>query len=187
MPALYNLAAHLALGSALALTARRSEGFRQDPVSWPLILLFAFHALVAAPAATYLFRFFPQWSMLYAFDPQVFPHLERWIGPISGGVVVLNLGCSTAGYFIARAGILRGSRALEASPLVLATVAWIALLVSYPKRTFWVGSYDAYWQADAPFLFATLPGVIGWASYGLGLVFLFWVRRRFGEHEPSYV
>ncbi len=187
MPALYNLGAHVALGSALALTARRSEAFRQDPVSWPLILLFVFHALVAAPAATYLFRFFPQWSMLYAFDPQVFPDLDGWIGLISGGVVLLNLLCSVTGFFVTRAGILRASRSLELTPIAVATLSWVALLLSYPERSFWVGTYDAYWQAEAPFLLTTVPGFIGVLSYGLGLAFVLWVKKRFSGREPSYV
>lgn len=187
MPAVFNFGAHLALGSALALVARRSENFRQDLVSWPLILLFAFHALFAAPSATYLFRFFPQWSMLYAFDPQVFPDLEGWYGPLSAGAVLSNLLCGMIGLFVTRIGLLRSSRLLEWLPIALAAASWALLLFLYGERTFWVGTYDAYWQDQAPFLLLTSPGVIGLSTYLLAVGLLLWARRRFTTRDPSYV
>ncbi|MEL6548230.1 MAG: hypothetical protein AAFQ82_26620, partial [Myxococcota bacterium] len=176
MPAVFNFGAHVLLGSFLALSARNSERFRQELVSWPLILLFGFHALVAAPSGTYLFRFFPQWSMLYAFDPQVVPELEDWIGLLSGGVVLLNLVCGVFGLVVTRLGVLRGSRALEILPISLALLSWALLFTVYGERTFWVGTYDAYWQDEAALLFTTLPGILGLGTYLAGIGFIVWIR-----------
>ncbi|MEO1173158.1 MAG: hypothetical protein AAFX94_14075 [Myxococcota bacterium] len=187
MPVLFNVIAHFTLGSVLATTARRSTRFRQELVSWPLILLVAFHAVLAAPSATFLFRFYPQWSLLYAFDPQVFPALERWLAPMSGGVVLTNLTLGILGLLVSREGLVRGSVVLERLPLVIATLGAVAGAVFYGERILWVGSYDAYWQDQALFIGLTPAGWVGLATYLAGITFVVWIRSRFADHEPSYI
>lgn len=187
MPVVFNLIGHVALGSLLGLGARRSPAFRRDLVSWPLILLVAFHAVIAAPSATFLFRFYPQWSMLYAFDPQVFPEFDDWLGPISAVVVVCNLLLGIAGLYLTRAGILRQAKLLIRLPWLIALLAWVMGLATYGERILWVGSYDAYWQKQAALVFQTVPGWVGAFTYGIAIYFVVWVHRRFGHQEPRYV
>src|SRR5512145_2073632 len=98
MPALINIAANLVFGGSLAYVTRRSPAVRRELTSWALIFLVAFEALVFTPVATYLFRFYPQWSMLYWFDPQVLPGIERWLGALSALAVLLNFGAAVGGF-----------------------------------------------------------------------------------------
>lgn len=187
MPVLFNALAHCALGSLLASTARRSPRFRLELVSWPLILLVAFHAILAAPSATFLFRFYPQWSLLYAFDPQVFPALNGWFAPMSAGVVLTNLTLGILGLLVSREGLIRESRLLERLPLAVAALCAALAVVFYGDRALWVGSYDAYWQDQALFLVKSPAGWVGLGTYIAGAAFILWTHRRFAEREPNYI
>src|SRR6478672_9560650 len=102
MPVLINLAVNVVLGASGVLALRKSPALRQGFLSWQLLLLTAFEALVFTPVATYLFRFYPQWSMLYLFDPQLYPDLERWLSVLSALIITLNFAALVGGYALAR-------------------------------------------------------------------------------------
>ena len=69
-------------GASAAIVAVRDAGVAlpQLVVADPLL---AFQAIVVTPIATLLFRFYPQWSMFYWFDPQIFPELDAYTGMLS--------------------------------------------------------------------------------------------------------
>lgn len=187
MPVLFNLFAHLALGALLARNAKGSRAFRDGAVSWPLIILVAFNATLAAPAATFQFRFFPQWSLLYAFDPQVFPGLEGWIAPLSALVVMANLFAGVVGLLLSRAGTNHDSRMAERAPWIVASVGFFTSLILYGERALWAGTYDAYWQDQARFFLVSPAGWAGLLQYGAGITLLLWVKNRLSGREPSYI
>lgn len=187
MPVVFNVLASLVFGEVIAMSARSSAAFRRELISWPLIVLVAFHAVIAAPMQTFLLRFYPQWSTLYAFDPQVFPVLNRWMVPLCACAVFGNLLASCLGLFFARAAMLRDSMRFARLPLALAVAAWIVLAVNYYDRVLWVGTYEAYWQGDAYLFATTAAGWVGLMSYAGAAYFACWIARRFSDREPLYV
>ena len=105
MPAPLNAAANLIFGAAGAMLLRRDAALRDDPFNGYFFTLLLFEAALVTPAATYLFRFYPDWSLLYWFDPQIYPRLELYVGWLSGTAIVANFILLLLGYTAARWGI----------------------------------------------------------------------------------
>ena len=129
MPILLNLCVNLLLGSSLAMVARKSKAMEQNWLSWSSLALLGFESLCVTPMATYAFRFYPDWSMLYLLDPEVFPRLPYWIGWLSILVVILNFITATAAYLVTRSGILNQRSAIEFSPLIIGASSFLVLTV----------------------------------------------------------
>jgi len=185
MPALFNIAANLALGGGVALATRRSPAVRSELTSWALLFLVGFEAAIFTPAATYLFRFYPQWSMLYWFDPQIFPSLESWIGALSFVAVILNFAAAIGGFCVTRLGLLSRQDWLVWAPFGAAGVTTLVLLVLFGERVVFLGDYDAFWQGGARLFLLTAGGWVGLLLYAGGGAFVWWVRQRFADHDPS--
>ena len=182
-----NLAANVLFGVAFALATRQSEALRRELISWQVLFLLTFEAVIFTPVATFLFRFYPQWSMLYAFDPQLFPELDRWIGVLSGVVVLLNFAGALTGFFLARESILRESVAWWAAPAAAGGLILLTCFVAFAKRIVLVGDYDAYWQGTARMLLLRPPGWAGVLLYGSLIAFVRWVHVRFGKADPTII
>ncbi len=187
MPALVNAAGNLVLGAAAVLAVRRSPAMRQHPLSWSLLVLIAFEAVVVTPVATYLFRFYPQWSLLYWFDPQLFPELQSWFGALSLLAVLLNLAAAVAGYLIARYGVKIGRLWPVELPIAVGVGAIVAVAVKWGDRILYVGDYDEFWQGNASLFLATFPGWAGLALYVAAGGFIYWLHSRFKTRDPSIV
>ena len=185
MPVIINIASNLILGAALPLGVRSSQALRQDFVCWQLLFLTAFEAAVFTPLSTYLFRFYPQWSLLYAFDPQLYPELDRWIGLMTGGAVLLNFGAVILGFALARAGILTGKKWLWAAPLAAGAAVWTVVLLGGGDRILFIGDFDAFWAGNNPILYKRFAGWVGMLLYIATGGFVLWVRRRFAQHDPA--
>lgn len=187
MPALLNIAVNLVFGGAMAWVLRRSAALRDDALGWPYLALLAFEALVFTPIATYLFRFYPQWSMLYWFDPQVFPELDRWLGALSAMAIAMNFVAASLGYFAVRASVLRDARWLAYAPFVIAAVIAVWVFSVYGRRVAFMGDYDEFWQGHAKLLVMRIAGWVGLALYGFTACFVWWLRARFADHDPEFI
>lgn len=185
MPALINLAANALLGVAFARLARQSPAGRQSLLSWPLLFATAFEALVFTPIATYLFRFYPQWSLLYWFDPQLYPDLERWIGLLSAGAVMLNFAALVGSYALARRGLQQRKDWQWITPAVVGGVMIVLVLILFGDRVVLIGDFDAYVQGSASLIFKRFAGWMGVLLYASTIGFTLWVQRRFAHHDPS--
>lgn len=185
MPALINTAANLLLGASMAYVTRRSEAMRAEIAAWPLFFLLAFEAVVATPVTTYLFRFHPQWSLLYGFDPQIFPSLARTFGWLSLLAVLANFAAVVGGYLATRAGLITKQRALYLAPFVAAGCLMLYVVLRYADRLVFIGDYDEFWHGEAAFLLRRFAGWLGLAMYGAGVALVIWVHRRFSDHDPK--
>lgn len=186
MPAIIHLAANLIFGSCFVLVTRKSAALRTSSLSWPLLALAAFEALVFTPIATYQFRFYPQWSMLYSFDPQMFPQLHHWIGPLSLAVILLNFSAAAGAFLLARRGILADSPSLWLAPIAVGAGAILYVGVFFGERIAFVGDYDQFWQGQAQLLLSSFTGWLGIALYVSGLALLLFVHSRFSDHDPQF-
>ena len=160
MPAVINVATNLMLGGATALVSRKSPAQRARWADWPLLLLLAFEAAIFTPTATYIFRFYPQWSLLYWFDPQVYTPLTRWVGWLSAAAVAGNFAAAIGGYVAARRAVIAKKSWLAAGPLLLGAAGLLTTLFLFGDRVAAIGDHDAFWHGRAAALFSCLPGWI---------------------------
>ena len=185
MPILLNLSVNLLLGSGIAMVARKSEAMQRNWLSWSTLCLLAFESLCITPMATFAFRFYPDWSLLYLLDPEVFPNLPYWIGWLSIVVIVLNFMTATSAYLITRAGILKQRAAIKFSPLVIGASSFLILTVLFYKRIFFIGDYEAFLAGEAQLLPTTLVGILGITVYLATAGFIAWLSKRFSESDPK--
>jgi hypothetical protein len=187
MPALINLATNALLGVAFALVARRSPAFKESLLSWPLLFAAAFEAVVFTPIATYLFRFYPQWSMLYWFDPQLYPELDGWIGLLSALAILANFGALVGSFVLARSGILKHKDWQWIAPAAAGGLLLLIVLILFGDRVVFIGDYDGYVQGNASVLFKRFAGWVGMLLYAGTIGFTLWVRARFSHEDPKII
>jgi hypothetical protein len=187
MPALINIALNLLLGTVLVLALRHSQAMRQTLMSWAFFVLLGFETLLVTPVTTYLFRFYPQWSMLYFFDPQIFPDLERYIGLLSLLAVVLNVSAAFLGYILARMALLLRQPWMWAAPIGAAAGVIFTIFILHGDRVLFVGDYDEFWQGNGAFILTSVPGITGLVLYLAAAALIVVVRRRFRDHDPSLI
>jgi hypothetical protein len=175
------------LGASVALVLRRSPSLQDEVLSWPLLVLLAFQALVVTPVATLLFRFYPQWSMFYWFDPQIFPEIDAYTGMLSAIAVACNGLAAIAGFLVVRHSVVKGPAWLRWLPfgLVAAAIAWA--LVVFPRRLVFIGDYDEFWRGEAHVMVARLGGWVGIATYALAATLVLVLRQRYANREPKIV
>ncbi len=185
MPALVNVAASLAFGASLALVLRRSPSLRDETLSWPFIVLLAFEAVVATPVATLLFRFHPQWSMFYWFDPQVFPEIDAWTGALSAIAVLANATAACAGFMVVRQSVRMGPEWLRWVPFGVSAAMLAWWLVVFPRRLVFIGDYDEFWQGHASLMVARFAGWVGIITYAAAVLLVLVLRQRYADREPQ--
>lgn len=185
MPVILNIASNLILGAAVPLMVRNSKALRQDFVCWQLLFLTAFEAVVFTPLSTYLFRFYPQWALLYAFDPQLYPELDRWYGLLTAGAVLLNFGAAILGFTLGRLGVLRSKTWLWALPLAAGAAVWATVLIGGGDRLVFIGDFDSFWAGNNPALYKRFAGWVGLGLYAASASFLIWLHKRFSSHDPA--
>ena len=186
MPILLNLCVNLLLGSGIAMVARNSKAMEQNWLSWSTLSLLAFESICITPMATFAFRFYPDWSMLYLLDPEVFPNLPYWVGWLSILVVILNFMTATCAYLVTRSGILRQRASLEFSPLAIGATSLLALVVLFHNRIFFIGDYEAFLAGEAKLILTTAIGIFGVAVYLAAIGFITWLAKRFSESDPKF-
>ncbi len=187
MPCAFIAAAQLMVGGALPLLLRRSPALRAALLNWQVLVLAAFEALVVTPISTFLLCTYPQWSLLYVFDPQLYPQLEMRLLGISALGVLLNFALLLTGYAWARSGILQGRRRRAWGPVGLGLGIQALGLALFAERIAYVGDFDSFWQGQAARL---QQRSAGWLSVllvaaTLGLLVSIW--QRFRRADPRFI
>ena len=185
MPILMNLCINVLLGSSIAMTARKSAAMKENWLSWSSLAMLTFQALCMTPMATFAFRFYPDWSMLYLLDPEVFPRFPYWVGWLSLAVIALNFATATIAYLITRRAILNESGRWSLAPFITGTSALLVLLALFHKRIFFIGDYEAFLAGEAQLILKTVVGLSGVLVYGLAIGFVAWLAKRFSEADPK--
>ncbi len=187
MPALINLIANIPLGAAFAWAVKESPAMRRETLSWIFFLFLAFEAVVVTPLCTFMFRFYPQWSMLYWFDPQIFSELDNWTGVLSIPLLLLHFATGLFGFLAARRGLVSERKLMWQAPLFGGGVVTLLLIILFANRIAFVGDYDTFWQGNATFFLKKIVGFVGVTLYVLSFLFVLWVRSRFAHKDPKFI
>jgi hypothetical protein len=173
------------LGAALPLALRRSAALHDAFFNWQLLAVGLFTALVVTPVCTGLLRFYPQWSLMYAFDPQLYPAVERQVMLLCAAALLGQSACLLAGYALARFAVVKQRLDLIGVPLLAAALGVGAVLFYGLDRVRAVGDYDAFLLGRArPYLHQP-PAVWGALLMLSSCVFLGWTWRRFRHGDPT--
>ena len=167
------------------MIARQSKAMRESWLSWSSLAMLAFEAVCITPMATYAFRFYPDWSMLYLLDPEIFPRFPYWVGWLSIFVVALNFLTVTAAYLITREAILREKLNIALATIITGASSFILILLIFHKRIFFVGDYEAFLAGEAQLIIKTIVGISGIVVCCLGVGFVSWLGQRFSERDPK--
>ncbi|MFO0590721.1 MAG: hypothetical protein U0441_24470 [Polyangiaceae bacterium] len=114
MPAFAGPLIGFALGALLARWGRGARGVRGA------LPLFAFGAIVHAPACAYPLLFFPDWAFAYLFDARGVP------SAITLALVLIDAAAPAAGFLLARRALAK--EALGEDPTALAVALSLAIL-----------------------------------------------------------
>ena len=180
-----NLCISILLGSSIAMVARQSNAMKENWLSWSSLAMLAFQAVCMTPMATYAFRFYPDWSMPYLLDPEIFPRFPYWVGWLSIVVVISNFLTATLAYLTTRHGILLGKSTLSLAPIVIGATALLTTLLLFHKRIFFIGDYEAFLAGEAKLIVTTVVGGCGILVCCLAFGFVAWLSRRFSEADPK--
>jgi hypothetical protein len=173
------------LGAALPLGLRRSAALHDAFFNWQLLAVGLYSAVVVTPVCTGLLRFYPQWSLMYAFDPQLYPAVDQQVMLLCVAALLGQSVCLLTGYALARFAAIKQRLDLIGVPL-LATVMGAAAILFYGfDRVRAVGDYDAFYMGRArPYLHQP-PAV--WGAFLLlsSLVFLECTWRLYRHRDPT--
>jgi hypothetical protein len=166
------------LGALAAWRARSAPDYDED-VSWPLITLALFCAVVVAPVTAYQFCFHHAWSVLYVLDPQLYPGVAAWRGRLAFVVALCNLASVYGGFLATRRGVRHGSTLwTRAAPCGSAALIAGTLLVA-SQRVAYVGSFAEFWSAQAVVLPLSAAGWVALVECLLAAGFLAALGRRY--------
>jgi len=178
MPALINIWGHFLLGIVVAHLARHQLLRPKSLLSPALIYLLAFQGLLSIPVCTYLSHFFPHWTLLYFFDPQIFPRLYHFPGILSFVLVFLNTLAAFAGFFIYRHALIIQQRGIWLAPAGLSSICIFIVFFRYYHRIFFVGDHTTYWQGEAYFWLAHVSGWLGLSMIMSAALLLSYLHRK---------
>lgn len=185
MSALFHLVAHALLGSLLAWCSRGAPRGQQRLFGWPLLVGLTYATGVLLPVAAYQFRFYPDFSLCYAFDPVLYPWVETqlaWLGVLA---CLANLAALVLGYDCTRAGV-RGRRwalKLLVPAAALATGGWATW--HFGAANLALSDYATYWRGQASPWTTAPSGFVAACSYTLALVGLRYGETHWRGREPE--
>lgn len=186
MPVPFNFATSLLMGALLPPLLWRSMALRQAFGNWMLLFLGTFFALIYTPVCTFTLRFFPHWSLLYGFDPQLFPQFEQQLGALSGVLVLMYFAVAVVGYGLSRRAVVKRRPVWAVLPLLLSIAMWVGGLWIWRDRIVAVSDFDGFWQGNAAALHRHMLGTTCILLHTSCMAFLLWLRCRFAHRDPSF-
>lgn len=185
MPALFHLVAHALLGSLLAWCSRAAPRGQQRLLGWPLFVGLTYAVGVLLPVAAWQFRFYPDFSLSYAFDPVLYPWVEGQVGWLGLGACLANLAAAVLAYASTRLGLRTGRAFLAALVPALALGAGTYGAWHFGAESLALGDYAAFWRGQARPWTETPVGAAAALAYALALVGLRFGERRWHGRDPG--
>lgn len=185
MPALFHLVLHGLLGSLLAWSFRGAPRAQARVLAWPLFFGLAYAVLVLLPICAYQFRFYPDFSLSYAYDPVLYP----WA---TGEVTLLCLAANLAyvlalvlAYASTRFGLAQNRRLLAAAAPACAILlaAWATVMLA--GRNLALGDYASFWRGNTVAWTTTPSGILAALAYLMALLGLRAGERRWRNKDPA--
>lgn len=187
MPVVIHWAFNFMLGVCTARAVRGAPGLHVGRAPWPLLFLTAFEGIFVTPLVTYLFRYWPAWSMFYLFDPAAYPMLDSFIGLLSAAVVAVDFLLMWLGFVCGRTSVTPAhGRWLQWPSIACAGITGLCLAYLGDRMAF-AGDYDTFWRGEAPLWLSTPAGWVSLALFGGALCFVLVLRQRFAQRDPVFL
>lgn len=153
-----SFAASLLTGVAYAMAGRALADPDVFVDRWFLALI-VFQSVVFTPLFLYWTVFYPDWAVMYLFEP-VRPVEEIGLGWMFSAVgMLLCFAMAVFGYAYGRKRVLQGSGAGAVVAAVALASAVLALNFVFHRRFLHVGQMSQFRDGSARLIFASIPGL----------------------------
>ena len=181
----FSLASSFATGCIYALSGRDKINEEEFMGRWVLAAL-VFHSVVFTPSFLYAVVFYPDWAVMYLFEPLALPPFS-WMGWILSAVaLVLSFAFLLAGFSYGRKRVLEGKGPSAVTIVTFIYVVAAAVMVVLFRRTLSLGTLAQYRGEGARFLFSRPLGFV-FAGYLLSIPASIWFWRRLFARKPSHL
>lgn len=181
----FSLASSFATGCVYALSGRGKITAGEFMGRWVLAAL-VFHSVVFTPSFLYAVVFYPDWSVMYFFEPLALRPFA-WVGWLySAGALVLSFGLLLAGFSYGRKRVLGGNGPSAVTIVTFIYVVAAVVMVILYRRTLFLGTLSQYHGSGTRFLFSRPLGfVLAW--YLLMIPASIWFWKRLFARKPSHL
>ena len=179
--------ANFCLGAAIVWCWRRSPALQDSLFCWQLLALGLYEALILTPVATYLLRFYPQWTLHYGWDPQIHPNLEGMLGWLSWPAIFGLYLAAFAGFGLTRLALLRQSPSLTLAPLAAGAGLWLLALLRWRRQFAYIGTFDDFSAGQADLWLLHLAGWVHMALYLSAVTYVVLLQRTYGSRDPRFL
>lgn len=186
MPICFNFVCHLIFGALMAIVFKQSPVLKQL-INWQMLLALIFTTVLSIPITTYLFLFYPHWSLLYLFDPQLYPMMTHFIQSLSSVVALLHVAIVLCGFYWARYGIMQHNMLIAYQPIIFSLCALCLLTWLFASRLLFIDTFDNFWQGSATPLIQSTAGWLGMSLYIAMFTFILWLRNHFHHRDPKFL
>jgi len=181
----FSLASSFATGCIYALAGRGKITAGEFMGRWVLAAI-VFHSVVFTPAFLYALVFYPDWSVMYFFEPLKFPPFS-WQGWLySAAALALSFALLMAGFSYGRKRVLGAKGPSAVTIIAFIYVVAVAVMFVLFRRTLYVGSLAQYHGEGARFLFPRPLGFV-FVGYVLSIPLGIWFWKRLFARKPSHL
>ncbi len=146
-------------------------------LSWPLITVVGFQAIVLTPIQSFHLRFHHDWATGYLVDPDLHPAIDTYLTWWSLLAAFALLGAALLGYFLGRIPFEKPKSKARQIALIATAVVSVIVLLLLRHELFHLGEYSDYFSGETRFLLATPTGIMGVLQLAACGAFLFYVPR----------
>jgi hypothetical protein len=154
----FALASSFAAGCLYALAG--AEKVRTgDLVGRWFLAAMVYHSVVFVPAFLYATVFYPDWSVMYFFQPLRMPFLQERGWVFSAAVLPITFAAVLAGFLYGRKRSIEGKGASAATIVTFVYAISLAVMAVLFRRTLFAGTLEQYGGVGAKLIFAR---PLGW-------------------------
>ena len=181
----FSFASSFATGCIYALSGRGKINAEEFMGRWTLAVL-VYHSVVFTPAFLYAVVFYPDWSVMYFFEPLAVAPLSSMSWLYSAAALALSFVLVMAGFSYGRSRVLsaKGPSAVTIIAFIYLVAAGV-MAVLY-RRTLHLGSLAQYRGEGTRFLFSRPLGYV-FGAYLLSIPVSVWFWKRLFARKPSHM
>ncbi|MBI5528614.1 MAG: hypothetical protein HY897_19975 [Deltaproteobacteria bacterium] len=155
----FALASSFAAGCLYAL-AGADKVRTGDLVGRWFLATVVYHSVIFVPVFLYATVFYPDWSVMYFFQPLRTPPVSERGWLFSAAALVLTFATMLAGFLYGRKRSIEGKGASAATIVTFIYAISFAVMAVLFRRTLFAGTLEQYGGVGAKFIFAR---PLGWA------------------------
>ena len=177
MPLYLNLILSFAMPLLWAERLKSRPWLFEHFLSWPLITVVGFQAIVLTPIQSFQLRFHHDWATGYLVDPDLHPAIDTYLTWWSLLAAFVLLGLALLSYAIARIPFDKPRSRARQFTLVVTGIVTIVVVTLLRHELVRVGEYSDYFTGETRLLLMTPTGIVGIVQLAACGAFLIYAPR----------